>query len=76
MKKAAADAFEKIGSDKAIELLIEALKDQDSGVRWYARYALTKVRSEKAADSLTALLNDQDVHVRVRGMTGRRAATG
>ncbi len=54
----------KIDSEKAVEPLIQALKDADSFVRWNAADALGKIGSEKAVEPLIQALKDVDSSVR------------
>ncbi len=44
--------------------LIESLKDDDSGVRWTAAYALGRIGGERAIEHLIPLLNDDEFDVR------------
>jgi len=53
-----------IGED-AVPALIQVLKDDDRGVRYYAAYVLGNIRSEDAVPALIPLLQDQYEWVRV-----------
>uniref|UniRef100_UPI000AE00006 HEAT repeat domain-containing protein n=1 Tax=Pseudanabaena sp. 'Roaring Creek' TaxID=1681830 RepID=UPI000AE00006 len=60
----AAEALVKIGSYKAFELLILALKDSNDDVRRNAADALGKIGSDKAVEPLILALKDSDDDVR------------
>ncbi len=51
-------------SDKAIPALLEALKDEDSSVRWSAAYALENIGNEAAVTALLEAWKDEDSSVR------------
>jgi HEAT repeat protein len=59
----AAEALGKIG-EPAVELLIQALNDDDNNVRYLAAWALGEIRDKRAVESLNQLLNDSDANVR------------
>jgi len=60
VRRKAADALGRIGDAKAVEPLIQTLKDSDINVVWEAMTALAKV-GEPALDPLTQLLKDKDI---------------
>ena len=60
----AAEALGKIGGDKAVEPLIQALKDSDNDVRRNAAKALGKIGSDKAVEPLILALKESDNDVR------------
>ncbi|WP_414622026.1 HEAT repeat domain-containing protein [Calothrix sp. CCY 0018] len=60
----AATALGEIGSDTAISLLIELLKDKYWSVRANATLSLGKIASEKAVPALVEMLRDEDADVR------------
>jgi len=70
----AADALGRIGSEKAVDPLINTLTtDEDRSVRRNAADALGKIGSEKAVDPLIEALTDEDNFVRERaaGVLGK-----
>ena len=65
VRRNAAFALGKIGSEKAIDALIKALtEDEDSSVRKKAAGALGKIGSERAIDPLMKALKDENSSVR------------
>lgn len=60
-----ASALGKIRSEKAIDPLIEALKDESEKVRRAAVLALMEIKSERAVEALAAALKDEDFEVRM-----------
>ncbi|MGK7876474.1 MAG: HEAT repeat domain-containing protein, partial [Xenococcaceae cyanobacterium] len=64
VRRIAANALEKIGSEAAIPALIQALEDEDSSVRRIAANALEKIGSEAAIPALIQALEDEDSSVR------------
>jgi len=52
VKRAAAKALGKIGSDRAVPALANALNDQNAGVRKFAREALERIDTPEARDAL------------------------
>ncbi len=64
VQKAAAEALELFGTEKALEPLIEALKDRDKMVRQAAVEALS--HETRAVSPLIALLSDKDRSVRLQ----------
>lgn len=63
VQRAAAEALERFGDQRAIEPLIEALKDKDKLVRQAAVKALS--HETRAVDALIRLLDDKDRGVRL-----------
>ena len=57
------DEAVKLG-EPAVEPLINALKDEDSGVRWKAAEALEEIGDERAVEPLINALKDEDSGVR------------
>ncbi len=68
VRRSAAEALSRIGSERAVDALLKALlEDQESDVRWRASYALGSIGSERAVDALLkALLEAQESDVRQR----------
>ncbi len=64
-RRNAATALGEIGNERAVDVLIAALHDEDFYVRGRATSALCKIGG-KAVDSLIAALNDDDPDVRSR----------
>ena len=60
----AAEALGKIGDERAVEPLIEALNDEDASVRRGAAVALGRLGAERAVEPLIEALNDEEGHVR------------
>lgn len=52
VKRAAAKALGKIGSDRCVPALINSLSDRDPGVRKFAREALQRIDTPEARDAL------------------------
>lgn len=52
VKRAAAKALGKIGSDRCVPALINSLSDRDPGVRKFAREALERIDTPEARDAL------------------------
>ena len=52
VKRAAAKALGKIGSDRCVPALINSLTDNDAGVRKFVREALERIDSPEARDAL------------------------
>ncbi|MEQ9480665.1 HEAT repeat domain-containing protein [Coleofasciculus sp. F4-SAH-05] len=50
-------------SEFAVQLLIDALKNEDASVRCYAAFALGKIQSEQAVQPLILALKDEDAAV-------------
>jgi len=65
VRKNAAEALGKIKDPRAVEPLIEALKDKDFRVRWNAAEALGEIGDPKAVKPLIAALKDKDSTVRL-----------
>lgn len=53
----------KIGDNMAVELLVEALKDENWNVQKNAAEALGKIGDKRAIDPLMEALKDEDGHV-------------
>ena len=53
-----------IGSEKAVDALLQALKDKDSYVGFIAAHALGNIGSEKAVDALLQALKDEDSYLK------------
>lgn len=66
-------ALIRIKDERAIELLVSALEDEYSQVRWWAACALERIGDERAIDSLASALKDEDP--RVREMASRALAS-
>jgi HEAT repeat protein/3',5'-cyclic AMP phosphodiesterase CpdA len=64
VRRRAAEALGKIGSDAAIEELVKALNDEDSDVRRRAAEALGKIGSDAAIEELVKALNHENSSVR------------
>lgn len=64
VRRGAASALAKIGSEAAISLLIQILKDKNSENRLTVASALTKAKSETAILTLIKLLKDEDPFIR------------
>ena len=71
VRKHAASALGKIGSEKAVPDLIQALQDQNAVVRRAAVWALGKIGEEEAIPALIQALQDQDQHEHVRRNVAR-----
>ena len=56
--RAAGSALGLIGTPEAIPALVEALKNDDSGTRYNAEYALWKIWSHSGDDAVDAMLKD------------------
>ncbi len=56
--RAAGSALRLIGTPEAIPALVEALKNDDSGTRYNAEYALWKIWSHSGDDAVDAMLKD------------------
>ncbi|RLE38497.1 hypothetical protein DRJ17_03790 [Candidatus Woesearchaeota archaeon] len=70
VRKRAATALGYIGSERAIEPLIEvALKDENWGVRWEAANALRYTGSERAVELLIKALEDENWEIRESAAT-------
>jgi len=71
VRRNAANALGKIGTEKAVDPLIAVLKDKDTdrNVRQSVADALGKIGTEKAIDPLIAVLNDEDMDWEVRQST-------
>ncbi len=54
-----------IGKETAVETLIHALNDQDSGVRRNAARALADIGSNQVVEPLISTLNDENADVRL-----------
>lgn len=65
VRSANATALGKIKSEKGIEPLIEALKDENEKVRRAAVLALMEIKSGKTVDALAGALEDEDFEVRM-----------
>lgn len=52
VKRAAAKALGKIGSDRCVPALVNSLNDEDPGVRKFVREALERIDSPEARDAL------------------------
>lgn len=59
-RKKAAEALGNIGSVKAVESLIAALKDENGDVRWKTAVALGEIGDKRAIDSLNELLKHEE----------------
>jgi HEAT repeat protein len=66
VRRRAVEALGKIGDPKAVDPLINALKDEDEYVRKNAAGALGKIGDPKAVDPLINALKDDDIGVRWR----------
>ncbi|NET64392.1 MAG: NACHT domain-containing protein [Moorea sp. SIO1G6] len=66
VRRIAADALGKIGTEATIDPLIQLLNDNDYNVRSIAAYALGKIGTEATIDPLIKLLNDNNYNVRIR----------
>jgi len=55
---------EKMKANKDVEGLIEALKDEDSNVRWRTVYALGEIGDGRAAEPIIEALKDKNSDVR------------
>jgi tetratricopeptide (TPR) repeat protein len=64
VRESAIVALGKFQDNRAIDPLINALKDKDERVRWYAADALGKTGTKKAVLPLIALLSDESARVR------------
>ncbi|HKX27882.1 MAG TPA: HEAT repeat domain-containing protein, partial [Blastocatellia bacterium] len=64
VRLSAAAALGKIGGERAVAMLIEALRDQNFYVCWRAADALAKIGGEQAISSLIEALQDSDREVR------------
>ena len=64
-KDAAAEALGQLGDERAVEPLIVALGDSDSGVHVAVTQALGQLGDERAVEPLIAILRDSDSGVRV-----------
>jgi len=62
----AADALGEIGDSRAVEPLINALKDPFSDVQYYATRALGEIGDKRAVEPLTKALKYKDSGVRMR----------
>ena len=60
----ASEALGSIGSEQAVQALVEALDDQSESVRSNATYALGSIGSEKAVPALIAAMKSPDENVR------------
>ena len=60
----AAWALGKISDPRAVEALVEALKDKGKLVRRYASEALGKIGDSRAVEALVEALEDEDKDVR------------
>ncbi len=67
LRRKAASALGEIGNEKAVDVLIAALHDEDYYVRGRATSALCKIGG-KAVDMLIAVLDDEDPNVRGRAV--------
>ena len=63
-RSSAAEALGKIGDKRAVEPLIEALRDSFSDVRYYAARALGEIRDSRVVEPLIEALRDEDYEVR------------
>jgi len=61
----AAKSLGRIGDKRAVEPLIEALKDEDSTIVSEAARALGKIGDKRAVEALTEALKHKDSHVQV-----------
>jgi HEAT repeat protein len=66
VRRSAAEALGKIGSERAIDGLLKLVEDSDFNVRRSAAEALGKIGSERAIDGLLKLVEDSDSDVRGR----------
>jgi HEAT repeat protein len=57
-----------LGSERAVGLLVAALRDENSEVRWRAARALGQVRSRQAVKPLLAVLADDDERMRLHAV--------
>jgi HEAT repeat protein len=64
VRRSAADALGKIGSETVISALIQLVEDSDSSVRRRTAKALGKIGSETAIPALLKLVKDSDSFVR------------
>ncbi|MGB3654286.1 MAG: HEAT repeat domain-containing protein [Rivularia sp. (in: cyanobacteria)] len=76
VRRGAASALAKIGSEAAISLLIQILKDKNSDNRVTAASALTKAKSETAILTLIKLLKDEDPFIRRTALKALAKAKG
>ena len=65
-----AEVLGRIGDGRAVDPLIEALQDDDSGVREAAATALAKIGDPKAVQPLTEALEDEEPAVQIRAALG------
>ncbi|NCQ84932.1 MAG: TIR domain-containing protein, partial [Microcystis aeruginosa W13-18] len=65
VRRKAAEALAKIGTETAIPELLKALEDSDEYVRMYAAEALAKIGTETAIPELLKALEDSDEYVRM-----------
>jgi len=80
VRACAALALGKIGDARAVDPLLEALRDDEPLVPFFAGMALVELR-QPLTEPLTAMLQDPDWHARVLaaemlGMLGDERATG
>ncbi|GAB4208399.1 MAG: hypothetical protein Fur006_67210 [Coleofasciculaceae cyanobacterium] len=69
VRRSAADALGKIGSEAAIRALVAALKDENSDVRWSAVSTLGNIGSETAILELVKALQHENSDVRLNAAT-------
>ena len=58
---------EVVGDERAVEPLIEVLKDEDGHIRSGAAWALGKIRDKRAEEPLVEALKDENEGVRRAG---------
>ena len=63
VRRSAAEALGKIGSEAVIPELVKALEDEDSDVRWRVAYALGNIGSEAVIPELVKALEHEDSFV-------------
>ena len=66
VREAAVETLKELNDTRAVEPLIQALKDEDSSVREGAAWALGKLNDTRAAEPLILALKDKDEDPDVR----------
>ena len=64
VREAAVETMKELNDTRAVEPLIQALKDEDSSVREGAAWALGSLGDTRAVDPLILALKDEDSQVR------------
>lgn len=65
VRRAAARALVFIGDKRAVEPLIQAFEDEDSGVRYAAVTGFRRIKDERAVKPLIKALKDENREVRL-----------